>query len=47
MLKQLRDIFDKTLINADQEDAQSREHALRLATATLLISVLSKMSRSG
>lgn len=40
MLKQLRDIFDKTLINADQEDAQSREHALRLATATLLIEVV-------
>ncbi len=40
MLKQLRDIFNKTLINPDREDAQSREHALRLATATLLIEVV-------
>ena len=40
MLKQLRDIFNKTLLNPDQEDAQSRDHALRLATATLLIEVV-------
>ncbi|MEE8544133.1 MAG: TerB family tellurite resistance protein [Gammaproteobacteria bacterium] len=40
MLKQLRDIFNKTLIDPDQEDAQSRDHALRLATATLLIEVV-------
>ena len=40
MLKQLRDIFNKTLINPDRDDAQSRDHALRLATATLLIEVV-------
>ena len=40
MLKQLRDIFNNTLINPDREDAQSRDHALRLATATLLIEVV-------
>ncbi len=40
MLKQLRDIFNKTLINPDQDDPQSRDHALRLATATLLIEVV-------
>ena len=40
MLKQLRELFDKTLINPDQEDAQGREHALRLATATLLIEIV-------
>ncbi|MEE9570875.1 MAG: TerB family tellurite resistance protein, partial [Gammaproteobacteria bacterium] len=40
MLKQLRDIFNKTLINPDRDDPQSRDHALRLATATLLIEVV-------
>jgi uncharacterized tellurite resistance protein B-like protein len=40
MLKQLRELFNKTLINPDQEDAQGREHALRLATATLLIEIV-------
>ena len=40
MLKQLRDIFNKTLINPDRDDPQSRDHALRLATATLFIEVV-------
>lgn len=40
MLKQLRELFNKTLINPDQEDAPGREHALRLATATLLIEIV-------
>lgn len=40
MLKQLRDILNRTLINPDQEDAHSRDHGLRLATATLLIEVV-------
>ena len=40
MLKQLRDIFSKTLINAEQDDPAARDHALRLATAVLLIEVV-------
>lgn len=40
MLKQLRELFNQTLINPDQEDAPGREHALRLATATLLIEIV-------
>jgi uncharacterized tellurite resistance protein B-like protein len=40
MLKQLRELLNNTLINADQDDAQSRDHGLRLATATLLIEVV-------
>ncbi len=40
MLKQLRDIFSKTLINAEQDDPAARGHALRLATAVLLIEVV-------
>lgn len=40
MLKRLRDIFNNALINPDRNDDQSREHALRLATATLMIEVV-------
>ncbi len=40
MLKQLRDILNTTLANPDQEDSASRDHALRLATATLLVEVV-------
>ena len=40
MLKQLRDIFSKTLINSEQDDPAARDHALRLATAVLLIEVV-------
>ena len=40
MLKQLRDILNSSLTNSDQEDSESRDHALRLATATLLIEIV-------
>tara|TARA_B100000029_G_scaffold358093_1_gene350867 strand:+ start:45 stop:509 length:465 start_codon:yes stop_codon:yes gene_type:complete len=40
MLKQLKDIFNSTLANDNQEDPETRDHALRLATATLLIEVV-------
>ncbi len=40
MLKQLRDIFNKTLIDSDKGGSASRDHALRLATAALLIEVV-------
>lgn len=40
MLKKLRDIFNKSLINSDQGDSVDRDHALRLATAALLIEVV-------
>jgi uncharacterized tellurite resistance protein B-like protein len=38
MLKQLRDIFSNTL--AGEQDPPVRDHALRLATAALLIEVV-------
>ena len=40
MLKKLRDIFNNSLINSDQGDSVDRDHALRLATAALLIEVV-------
>ncbi len=40
MLKKLREIFNNSLINPDQEDPADRDHALRLATAALLIEVV-------
>jgi uncharacterized tellurite resistance protein B-like protein len=40
MLKKLREIFNNSLINPDQEDSVDRDHALRLATAALLIEVV-------
>lgn len=40
MLKQLRDIFSNTLVNGDHADPAVRDHALRLATAVLLIEVV-------
>ncbi|MFP6827843.1 MAG: TerB family tellurite resistance protein [Gammaproteobacteria bacterium] len=40
MLKKLRDIFNNSLINPDQGDSADRDHALRLATAALLIEVV-------
>ncbi len=40
MLKKLREIFNNALINPDQEDPADRDHALRLATAALLIEVV-------
>ncbi len=40
MLKKLRDIFNNSLINSDQGDPADRDHALRLATAALLIEVV-------
>ena len=40
MLKKLREIFNKSLIDPDQADPAGRDHALRLATAALLIEVV-------
>ena len=40
MLKQLRDIFNNTLTDSAEDGSESRDHALRLATATLLIEVV-------
>jgi len=40
LLKGLRDRLSKTLGDSGQDDPQAREHALRLATATLLIEVV-------
>ena len=40
MLKKLRDIFNNSLINSNQGDSVDRDHALRLATAALLIEVV-------
>ena len=40
MLKKLRDIFNNSLINSDQGGSADRDHALRLATAALLIEVV-------
>lgn len=40
MLKKLREIFNNSLINPDQDDSAGRDHALRLATAALLIEVV-------
>ncbi len=40
MLKQLRELLNKSLIDPDLEGAQSRDHGLRLATATLLIEIV-------
>lgn len=40
MLKQLRDIFANTLNRSPEQDPAERDHALRLATAALLIEVV-------
>ncbi len=40
MLKKLREIFNNSLVNPDQDDSAGRDHALRLATAALLIEVV-------
>jgi uncharacterized tellurite resistance protein B-like protein len=40
MLKKLREIFNNSLINPDHDDSAGRDHALRLATAALLIEVV-------
>lgn len=40
MLKELRDILNRTLAESQDKDAQGRDHALRLATATLLVEVV-------
>jgi len=40
MLKKLREIFNNSLICPDQGDSVDRDHALRLATAALLIEVV-------
>ena len=40
MLKKLRDIFTTSLSENGGSDTDSREHALRLATATLLVEVV-------
>ncbi|MGI9259081.1 MAG: TerB family tellurite resistance protein [Gammaproteobacteria bacterium] len=40
MLKQLRDIFTSTLAGSEDQDPSDRDHALRLATAALLIEVV-------
>ena len=40
MLKKLREIFNNALVDPDQEDPAGRDHALRLATAALLIEVV-------
>jgi len=40
MLKNLRDILNRALSNAEQDTVEGREHALRLATATLLVEVM-------
>ncbi len=40
MLKQLRDIFTNQLARSEQQHSEDRDHALRLATAALLIEVV-------
>jgi len=40
MLKKLREIFNKSLIDPVQGDSAGRDHTLRLATAALLIEVV-------
>jgi uncharacterized tellurite resistance protein B-like protein len=40
VLKQLRELLNSSLKNSDQVDQETRDHALRLATATLLIEVV-------
>ncbi len=40
MLKGLREMLNRTLGDAGQDDPQAREHGLQLATATLLIEVM-------
>jgi uncharacterized tellurite resistance protein B-like protein len=40
MLKKLRDIFTTNLSGNDASDTEGREHALQLATATLLVEVV-------
>ena len=40
MLKNLRDMLSRTLGETEQEDPRAREHALQLATATLLVEVV-------
>jgi uncharacterized tellurite resistance protein B-like protein len=40
MLKKLREIFNNSLICPDQGDSADRDHALRLATAALMIEVV-------
>jgi uncharacterized tellurite resistance protein B-like protein len=40
VLKSLRDMLNRTLSDAEREDPEAREHALRLATATLLVEVV-------
>lgn len=40
MLKNLRDILNRTLSSAEEVDVEGREHGLRLATATLLVEVM-------
>jgi uncharacterized tellurite resistance protein B-like protein len=40
MLKALREIFTRNLVDGGENDPASREHAIRLATATLLIEVV-------
>lgn len=39
MLKELREILNKTLVKSE-EGSEDRDHALRLATATLLVEVV-------
>jgi len=40
VLKQLRELLNSSLANPDQADQATRDHALRLATATLMIEVV-------
>ena len=40
MLKNLRDIISRSLGSGEEQDPQAREHALRLATATLLVELV-------
>ena len=40
MLKGLREMLNRTLGDAEQDDPSAREHGLQLATATLLIEVM-------
>jgi uncharacterized tellurite resistance protein B-like protein len=40
MLKGLREMLNRTLGDAEQDNPQAREHGLQLATATLLIEVM-------
>ena len=40
MLKNLRDMIGRSLSSGEEHDPQAREHALRLATATLLVELV-------